>query len=419
MNNGGYSHSVTEHHRAITSTQQQQQPQHHSLDDCDSNTMDPVSITLPTFSSPTAVSSPSLSLEALDISCKNSDSGATSPDVTGKRSYEGEYRQTVSSCLSSPEPGIIGQNRHSAPGSVSPFGNALLTAPRSRLIPSPNVMSSSLTPSPIGLTGPPPPPPAPLGTPNNSSNDVNMVVTEITSNLRRLADMIEKNQYAGVGNLPNSPAPTPSPSGPRPDYPSISPIQTLAPMINLDPIAIRNLEMLARLADQSSPLAAPTNNTVTAPPVNAVPTSLIHSPAPPAIDHRLAVSQVSPTPPNSSNNTPTPPTGFTRTGKVNIMQIRCKFGQLGANKGQFSSPHGFCLGLDEEIVIADTNNHRICIYDKSGELKSTFGIPGKDEGQLWYPRKVSLCVLFICGWYLCQGVMRGLLFNCFLCVCQC
>lgn len=383
MNNGGYQ-NATEHHRAITSPQQV----HNNLDDCDS-IMDPVSLTLPSFSSPTAASSPSLSLEALDISCKNSDSGATSPDVTGKR-YEGEYRHTVGSCLSSPEPGIIGQNRNSAPGSVSPFGNALLTAPRGRLIPSPNnILASSLTPSPLGSLG------GSLGTSNNHGNEVNHVVTEITSNLRRLADMIEKNSYTGgVANLPNSPAPTPSPSGPRPGYPNMSsPISVLAPMINLDPIAIQNLELLARFADQSTPSATSTpNNTVSAQ-MNTTTSSLIHH-SPANLDPRIAVSQVSPTPPNSSNNTPTPPAGFNRTGKVNIMQIRCKFGQLGANKGQFSSPHGFCLGLDEEIVIADTNNHRICIYDKSGELKSTFGVPGKDEGQLWYPRKVSYSFIF-------------------------
>ena len=44
---------------------------------------------------------------------------------------------------------------------------------------------------------------------------------------------------------------------------------------------------------------------------------------------------------------------------LNSMQIRCKFGQLGPGKGQFNSPHGFCLGLEEEIIVADTNNHRI------------------------------------------------------------
>lgn len=49
----------------------------------------------------------------------------------------------------------------------------------------------------------------------------------------------------------------------------------------------------------------------------------------------------------------------TRSNKVSPMQIRCKFGQLGPSKGQFNSPHGFCLGLEEDIVVADTNNHRI------------------------------------------------------------
>lgn len=46
-------------------------------------------------------------------------------------------------------------------------------------------------------------------------------------------------------------------------------------------------------------------------------------------------------------------------GKQAPMQIRCKFGQLGSSQGQFNSPHGFCLGCDEDIVVADTNNHRV------------------------------------------------------------
>lgn len=52
--------------------------------------------------------------------------------------------------------------------------------------------------------------------------------------------------------------------------------------------------------------------------------------------------------PRSTNNT-----------KQTPMQIRSKFGQLGPSKGQFNSPHGFCLGTDEDIIVADTNNHRI------------------------------------------------------------
>jgi len=56
--------------------------------------------------------------------------------------------------------------------------------------------------------------------------------------------------------------------------------------------------------------------------------------------------------------------------------IRSKFGQLGPGKGQFNSPHGFCLGMDEDIVVADTNNHRIQIFEKTGDFKYQFGQPG-------------------------------------------
>ena len=44
------------------------------------------------------------------------------------------------------------------------------------------------------------------------------------------------------------------------------------------------------------------------------------------------------------------------------MQVRAKFGQLGQAEGQFNSPHGFCLGRNEDIVVADTHNHRIQVY---------------------------------------------------------
>lgn len=74
------------------------------------------------------------------------------------------------------------------------------------------------------------------------------------------------------------------------------------------------------------------------------------------------------------------------------MQVRSKFGQLGTEEGQFNSPHGFCLGRNEDIVVADTHNHRIQIFDKDGMFKYVFGHQGKTEGFLWYPRKVAVLV---------------------------
>ena len=35
------------------------------------------------------------------------------------------------------------------------------------------------------------------------------------------------------------------------------------------------------------------------------------------------------------------------------------------------------MGFEEDIVVADTNNHRVQVFDKSGEFKYQFGIPGK------------------------------------------
>ncbi|XP_047121481.1 LOW QUALITY PROTEIN: B-box type zinc finger protein ncl-1-like [Schistocerca piceifrons] len=91
---------------------------------------------------------------------------------------------------------------------------------------------------------------------------------------------------------------------------------------------------------------------------------------------------------------PPPPNNFhhprATPGKLPAMHIRLKYGQLGPGKGQFNSPHGFCLGTEEDIIVADTNNHRIQVFEKTGTFKFQFGIPGREEGQLWYPRKVAV-----------------------------
>ncbi len=76
--------------------------------------------------------------------------------------------------------------------------------------------------------------------------------------------------------------------------------------------------------------------------------------------------------------------------KPGTMQIRCKFGSLGDQDRQFHSPHGFCMGPNEDIIVADTYNHRIQVFDKEGIFKFAFGLPGKEEGMLWFPRKVAV-----------------------------
>jgi len=54
-----------------------------------------------------------------------------------------------------------------------------------------------------------------------------------------------------------------------------------------------------------------------------------------------------------------PPTRPKRHSSRPTMDIVAKFGQMGNGLGQFHSPHGFCLSPIEDIVVADTHNHRI------------------------------------------------------------
>ena len=37
--------------------------------------------------------------------------------------------------------------------------------------------------------------------------------------------------------------------------------------------------------------------------------------------------------------------------------------------------------MDEDIVVADTNNHRVQVFEKMGGFKYHFGIPGTPEIQ--------------------------------------
>ncbi|MES1904678.1 MAG: hypothetical protein MHPSP_000820, partial [Paramarteilia canceri] len=76
--------------------------------------------------------------------------------------------------------------------------------------------------------------------------------------------------------------------------------------------------------------------------------------------------------------------------RKSLMQIKKKFGVLGPHEHQFNSPHGFCLDNDCNILIANTNNHKILFFSIEGDLMHHFGRSGKEDGHLWYPRKIAI-----------------------------
>eukprot|EP00092_Neocalanus_flemingeri_P035074 GFUD01038167.1.p1 GENE.GFUD01038167.1~~GFUD01038167.1.p1 ORF type:complete len:748 (-),score=147.61 GFUD01038167.1:503-2746(-) len=98
--------------------------------------------------------------------------------------------------------------------------------------------------------------------------------------------------------------------------------------------------------------------------------------------------------PTASLATPVPSAPIVYPPKAQIrrqkMIYHCKFGEFGILEGQFTEPSGVAVTEDNEIIVADTNNHRIQVFDKDGNFKFQFGEVGKRDGQLLYPNRVAV-----------------------------
>ena len=65
------------------------------------------------------------------------------------------------------------------------------------------------------------------------------------------------------------------------------------------------------------------------------------------------------------------------------------YGSQGAGPNEFNHAEGITIGLNGNLYIADTNNHRIQVLDKNGTFISQFGTYGQAPGQFHHPR--TLC----------------------------
>merc|ERR1719308_612294 len=109
-----------------------------------------------------------------------------------------------------------------------------------------------------------------------------------------------------------------------------------------------------------------------------------------SITNSMAQSGLQP----ASLATPVPSAPIAYPPKAQIrrqkMIYHCKFGEFGILEGQFTEPSGVAVTEDNEIIVADTNNHRIQAFDKEGNFKFQFGEVGKRDGQLLYPNRVAV-----------------------------
>uniref|UniRef100_A0AC35FGG2 Brain tumor protein n=1 Tax=Panagrolaimus sp. PS1159 TaxID=55785 RepID=A0AC35FGG2_9BILA len=95
--------------------------------------------------------------------------------------------------------------------------------------------------------------------------------------------------------------------------------------------------------------------------------------------------------PNDFSVPPPQPPAFLHPSLFRFpMEYSAKFGGFGLANGQFTEPSGIIVTTEGDIVVADTNNHRIQIFDSNCNFKFAFGKPGKRDGQLLYPNRVAI-----------------------------
>ena len=81
---------------------------------------------------------------------------------------------------------------------------------------------------------------------------------------------------------------------------------------------------------------------------------------------------------------------------------------MGSKPGNLEHPHYIAVSSSNRVIVSDSNNHRIQIFDVNGKVLTTFGSEGTDAGQFKFPRyvkcKAKYIVIFnifyaLCLWY--------------------
>uniref|UniRef100_A0A1B6E225 RING-type domain-containing protein n=1 Tax=Clastoptera arizonana TaxID=38151 RepID=A0A1B6E225_9HEMI len=89
--------------------------------------------------------------------------------------------------------------------------------------------------------------------------------------------------------------------------------------------------------------------------------------------------------PNSPTQAIATPVGFAAVGtRQQYLQKRrqlFKIGSRGSEPGCFTWPRGVAVGPDNSIVVADSSNHRVQVFDCDGNYQKEFGTYGNAEGE--------------------------------------
>ena len=66
------------------------------------------------------------------------------------------------------------------------------------------------------------------------------------------------------------------------------------------------------------------------------------------------------------------------------------FGKQGSGDGMFKRPMGVAVGAEDEMVVADCDNHRVQVFDSNGTFLRSFGRKGENDGEFNYPAGIAI-----------------------------
>ena len=85
-----------------------------------------------------------------------------------------------------------------------------------------------------------------------------------------------------------------------------------------------------------------------------------------------------------------PHTHPTPTSVLKVFQSDGTFvgsiGSEGRSSGQLAHPHYIAVSATNRVVVTDSNNHRVQVFDVNGHCLTTFGGEGGEEGKFKFPR---------------------------------
>ena len=67
-----------------------------------------------------------------------------------------------------------------------------------------------------------------------------------------------------------------------------------------------------------------------------------------------------------------------------------QFGRYGNENGQFDRPMYVAIAPEGDIVVTDSGNHRVQIFDADGRHRETFGKRGNDDGEFSCPTGITI-----------------------------